>query len=262
MEDSKIKNGILFILGSGASVDSGLATYRGVNAVNGSIVDRTDDIYQHWAKNQWLIDKLDEIKDNSISDTYATIQAIVDYLGPDIKPTIMTQNIDGLIHQVKGANIVELHGTVKESICDYCNNIEGMKLKSDVKTCNECFKFLRPNIIRIGDNLKVDFKKIVKHQKYDLVLIIGTTLQFPYLRWIIGKAKMSGAKVIHINPDSSYGDGQKEVKWSNFSMTKYVIIERVRRNERWICETSANGLRRVLSELRGEEIEYTDEFNS
>lgn len=238
-------NGILFILGSGASVDSGLSTYRGLNSINGSIVENTDNIYEHWNKNEWLIERLNEIKDEPISETYSLIQAIIDKTGPN--STIMTQNIDGLVHQVKGANNIELHGTVRKSICENCGNIEGMKLKNDDKKCIKCSKMLRPDIIRIGDNLKVDYKKAAK-KKYDYILIIGTTLQFPYLRWIIGKAKQYGAKVIHINPDPHYTDSKIE-PFRRYVDITYKKTCNIRRKERMITKTSSEGLIDFYNEI-------------
>lgn len=253
-EIPEIKKGILFILGSGASVDSGLSTYRGVNAINGSIVDRSDSPLEHWRKNNWLIEKLTEIDNQPISDTYAMIQAIIDSIKIENKSTIMTQNIDGLIHQVKGANIIELHGTVRESICDYCGHIEGMKRSCDVKTCSRCHQFLRPNIIRMGDNLKVDFRKPVKRRGYDLVVIIGTTLQFHYLRWIIGRAKMSGAKVIHINPDKCYNDPVEGVKQKGYDFVTCIMKPNVRKGEYWLSMPAADGLRVLYNLLHSKEV--------
>lgn len=238
-------NGILFILGSGASVDSGLYTYRGNNSINGSIVTCRDSNEDHWLKNQWLIEKLKEVKPG---ETYSLIQNIIDKYKTSV--TIMTQNIDGLVNIIKDAKIIELHGTVNESICDNCGNIEGIKYIHDEKKCSHCNSNLRPNIIRIGENLKVDFRSYIKKRKYDLVIIVGTTLQFPYLRWIIGRAKCNNqyTKVIHINPDENYNDPyDKDV----MSFTNFCMItkkeKRVRRKETWICKDSSEGLKEILN---------------
>lgn len=240
-----INKGILFLLGSGASVDSGLKTYRGLNSINGSIVDVDDSYEVQWAKHDWLIQTLYDIKDNGISDTYATLQAIVDKVGKD-KVTVMTQNIDGLIKQVTGAKIIELHGTVRESICDYCGNIEDIKYRCDDKKCSKCGKMLRSNIIRLGENLKVDYRSISKRAKYDLVVIVGTTMQFDYLRWIVGRAKMGGSKVIHINPDPAYNDPVIGVKFHGYDFVNYVKKPTVREKEQWIQSYSSDGLKEVL----------------
>lgn len=245
----EIKNGILFILGSGASVDSGLFTYRGNNSINGSIVSVNDSYEMNWKKSEWIIERISEIKNNPQGDTYAVIQQIIDKVGHNVKSTILTQNIDGLIHDVKGAKIVELHGTIRESICDKCGNIESMKLIDDSKECSECCHNLRPNIIRMGDDLKVDYRSFSKRKKYDIVIIVGTTLQFPYLRWIIGQAKGYGAKVIHINPDETYNDTYAEPVWSYFDLKKYKKVNRVRKDEKWICANSADGLRTILETI-------------
>lgn len=229
-------------MGSGASVDSGLYTYRGNNSINGSIVEKYDSISEQWKKTEWLISRLNEIKENNISPTYLMIQTIVDNCQ---NCTIMTQNIDGLIHQVKNANIVELHGTIRESLCDNCQNVESM----NVRICSNCNSETRPNIIRIGDELKVNPSSYVKRTKYDLILVIGTTLQFPYLRQIIGKSKSLGGKVIHINPDEHYNDEIREPHYIGFDLVKYKKVKNVRKNERFINKNSYEGLLEVFCEI-------------
>ena len=42
------------------------------------------------------------------------------------------------------------------------------------------------------------------------VFVIGTTLQFAYLDDFIGKSKMKGACVLHVNPDEPDYMGKKE----------------------------------------------------
>ncbi len=61
---------------------------------------------------------------------------------------------------------------------------------------------------------------------YKYVIIIGTTLQFPYLNKLKNNPKCRYAKIIHINPDDNY--------------------DIIKKNEIWIKETSYDGLKQFL----------------
>jgi hypothetical protein len=69
---------------------------------------------------------------------------------------------------------------------------------------------------------------ILSKKFFKYVIIIGTTLQFSYLKKFKNNAKCRYAKVIHINQDDNY--------------------DIVRKNEIWIKETSYDGLKKFLSE--------------
>ncbi len=65
---------------------------------------------------------------------------------------------------------------------------------------------------------------------YKYVLVIGTTLQFGYLKTFVENAKRRFAKVIHINPDKNY-------------------MSNVRDNEYWIKMDSESGIKIVTDVL-------------
>lgn len=228
---------MLFILGSGTSVDSGLNTYRGYNSINGSIVTNTDSNEQQWQKHEWLLNKLSE--NLQPGPTYFMLQELVN-LHPG--STILTQNIDGLVRILSNVEIIELHGTVRQSFCDNCENIQSM----NERICTNCSSNLRPNIIRIGDDLKVDLSKL-KKRYYSHVVIVGTTLQFPYLRTIIGKAKSNGAKAIHINPDEDYDKTYSVPDKYILGSLKYKRTNNVRKGEILIRKNAYEGLIEVYN---------------
>jgi hypothetical protein len=70
----------------------------------------------------------------------------------------------------------------------------------------------------------------VSKKFYKYVIVIGTTIQFSYLKDFINNAKRRFAKVIHINPDDSY---------------EYHI----KKNENWIQNNSFDGLTEFYNEI-------------
>ncbi|SNW61921.1 Sir2 (NAD-dependent deacetylase) [Orpheovirus IHUMI-LCC2] len=221
---------MFFILGAGASKDSGLPTYRG----NGGIYNEISDIesklhirnlYNDNLKDVWtfLHPLYQNIKDNKPGKTYQLIKELGDKYPNSF---ILTQNIDGYADST-GLPVVEIHGSYKTMTCIKCYTC--MNTNENDPTCL-CESICRPNITLFGEILdKRKVQEVYNNIKFkDYIVIVGTTLEFPYLRTFIGKAKSRGAKVIHINPDPDYGSN-------------------VRNGETWIKDFASNGLQKLLS---------------
>lgn len=225
--DIKLKNSscIFFILGAGASVDSGLGTYRGPEGIyTNSNVDY-ERILSHSSslKDMWefLEPLYTNIKNNLPGPTYQKIKEM-GALVPD--SFILTQNIDGYALSI-GLPVIEIHGSARTMTC--LNKLGcGVTVAANCKNYKcTCGSLCRPDIVLFDEKLS----QIKVHEVYRLikrcpthVIVIGTSLQFPYLREFITKAKQRGAKVIHINPDvSAYADKLKKGEiWYNESIAK------------------------------------------
>jgi len=232
------KKDILFILGSGASVDSGLPTYRGPNGIYKD-EDYPEKYFQNINFNNilniWNVPEIEKVWD-FFRDLYIT--SFNKDLGPTYKEIeniitkypnscIITQNIDGLALKLNcNIPIIEIHGNNRNMMCmnKKCKKIN--KINIDNPYC-ECKSYCRPDIVCYGEEL--DSKKVEQCCKetkkfYKYVVIIGTTLQFDYLKRFIQNAKRRFAKVIHINPDKNY-------------------VENVGKNEIWIKDNALEGLK-------------------
>lgn len=243
---------ILFILGSGTSVDSGLFTYRGINRkITEEITNKTS-LSEVWN----YFENFHQICSNvELGETYHLIDQVID-LFPN--SDILTQNIDRLIFKLKNKNpIIELHGNCFEMKCSNCGTIENINFNKKKCDCEYDFK---PNVTLLGDfldkNVNIECHKI-KKIKYKYILIIGTTLQFPYLRQIIGKIKQRGVEVIHINPDKNYNDIPRPFNGQSISHGKYLSLKKkcnVRKKEIWINKNAAEGLKEFIQMVKSESI--------
>jgi NAD-dependent SIR2 family protein deacetylase len=228
---------IFFILGSGASFDSGLHTYRGVNGYYNNVKheesppqilsyynsDNKEGLSKIWTflkplydsiNNDTIYDKFQKLMIRypslsiiaqhikGLTTTYDVLNQVINRFPASF---ILTQNIDGYASQIENVPIIEIHGNSETMSCIQCYT----QYKSDPNNfmCQCCGSPCRPNIVLYREDLpdkKVhQIYKLLK-RKYKYILIIGTSLQFPYLREFISKAKQKGAKVIHINPDKDY----------------------------------------------------------
>lgn len=157
---------VLFVLGAGASVDSGLGTFRGPT---GSMPVNNEEFYRSF---------ITSVSSLTPGPTYKQLNKLVDKIS-DLSFCI-TQNIDGLIRSC-GIDYVEIHLRGNELIYDNIVML-GQSLPED-------------KVSYIQRNMKLN---------YNFIVIIGTTCEFPYLRRFINKAKNNFTRVIHINPDPEY----------------------------------------------------------
>ena len=228
---------ILFLLGSGASVDSGLFTYRNNNEETNKIVSCHDNIDKIWESSYEIYHAA---KNAKLGNTYKIIQELVDKYP---NSTILTQNVDGLVNKISNANIIELHGNVNYMKCKSCNEIFDTK---DDNICKNCLTICNPEVTLLDESLdnKMLFKlgKLLKIS-YSYVLVIGTSLQFSYLRIIINKCKTRRAQIIHINPDVDYDKIIfNPYLYSTSEFIKYKKDCNVKKNEIFINEKSSEGL--------------------
>jgi NAD-dependent deacetylase len=219
---------IFFILGAGASVDSGLKTYRGLNSDNINY----DDIVSFLDGNKWEENKFhiwnyyenfykDVIK-NKLGETYKLIEKICEKF-PD--SFVLTQNVDGFIKQINIPS-VEIHGTVYKMKCIICKKIYDVNFENKYCSCGELCK---PDIVLYNDNLEKnkiqDVFKLIKLKKPQYLIAIGTTMQFTYLKSFITHSNIPKINRYYINPDCDY---ECDIK------------------EKFICETAYDGLLKFI----------------
>lgn len=178
---------VVVLTGAGMSTDSGIPDFRGPNGV--------------WTKDpsaQALFDIDSYIADVSVRErawqgrrnhpawiaqpnpghrALTTLQQ-ADRLGP-----VITQNIDGL-HQAAGSDpVLELHGTIWDTICLSCGNLtptlDTLDRPEPDPRCELCGGILKTATISFGQSLDADVldAAITSARTADLLVAIGTSLQ-------------------------------------------------------------------------------------
>lgn len=203
----------LIILGAGASVSSGLKTYRGKNGIypeNSGKVLCADNLYRN-PRSVW--DEINHIvksrEGNKIGSTYHHLKEF-HKLSPN--SMFLTQNVDGFIRKVgiDDGRIWEMHGQLRTMTCldNHCpKRIHNTDF--DYPVCPECNNWCRPDVILFGETLEregVDWvSREIKRVKPKYVIVVGITMSFPYIAQFIQQAKKtsgrSGCLVISVNPD-------------------------------------------------------------
>lgn len=202
-----------FILGAGASVDSGMKTYRGHESLSYTYYDPDNPPMTFEAlgndegmKRMWAhVEELKKDKNNAkIGATYLKLQKML-----NDNCMVVTQNVDGLIHAIDthDARIVEIHGHLKTATCLKCNKTCDTE-KVNHNHCGDCGSWLRPDIVLLGENVNdvkgININSWINRNHPTECYVIGTTLQFSYLRNMIISCRKKGARVIHVNTDPEY----------------------------------------------------------
>jgi NAD-dependent deacetylase len=200
---------VFFILGAGASVDSGLFTYRDKD--NGLYINSPQEIlsidsFEPEKVWKFLKPQYERFSQAKAGPTYDMIDKICQKCPQSF---VMTQNIDRLIQTVSidKNQILEIHGKYDSAICTHCRSIS--KSPPTQFNCENCNKGqIRPDIVLFGEEISKEKTRqmftYIARNHVDYVVVIGTSMQFPYLDRIIKKIKHRGAKIIHINPDPDY----------------------------------------------------------
>lgn len=124
----------------------------------------------------------------------------------------ITQNVDGLsmVAGIDPSAIVELHGTAHAYRCSRCGVAHAVKVTPDMEVprCKSCGQPenapIRPNIVMFNENIKSDHYKrgFLAAKNTDVLLLIGTTLQFGYLMDFVHASLTTSACVVLIDPSA------------------------------------------------------------
>ena len=210
---------ILFVTGAGVSADSGLPTYRGVGGLYDSGETEDGVAIEHalsgpmfatrpaitW-KYLWQI---------ACACAGATPNAAHQFIAeiesekPDV--WVVTQNVDSLHRAAGSRNLVEVHGQVFDLYCANCRREYcASELFSDFTSmpelpprCGECAGVIRPRVVLFDEflpNHVIERLGEIAELDFDLVVAIGTTAVFPYIRAPILHAQHRNSPTVEINP--------------------------------------------------------------
>jgi NAD-dependent deacetylase len=202
------------ITGAGVSAESGIATYRGeggiyddpeegdrtVGALTGSTLQSDPD--RTWRVVAALARASRGAKPNAAHLAIAEIERKLSSF------VLLTQNVDGL-HQLAGSkNVIDIHGSVRETLCMSCSasgTLEALEAIEAAPRCPSCDGVLRPNAVLFGELLPEPKLRRIYDEFHaeppDLVLVAGTTAMFPYIAEPIFVARGAGRLTVEINPE-------------------------------------------------------------
>lgn len=220
---------VLVLTGSGISADSKIPTFRGKGghwrkenpqrlATTKAFKENPGEVWK------WYNQRRKRIRE---SEPNAAHSAVVQLAKHAKRFLLVTQNVDDLHERalsdgerLKAEAMVHIHGRIFESRCTECDY--RIEERSDAKVqpgknigdkavglshCPQCRAVMRPGVVWFDENNDAADEQRVEEfladKPCDLVLVIGTTATFDYIRRWALQAAASGAWFVEINPEES-----------------------------------------------------------
>jgi NAD-dependent deacetylase len=121
---------------------------------------------------------------------------------------VITQNIDGLHIKAGSKKVIELHGNIREMVCDGCDSLftQGPLFQTAaVPRCPTCKTgVLRPNIVFEGEHVHHFAEAMDLAGQADLMVIVGTKLRMQPCNQLPQIVHRNGGEVIVINQDAEH----------------------------------------------------------
>lgn len=207
---------IFFFVGSGVSVASGIAAFRGVGEME--YFQGYPPMYlcseEMWVRNPGLAWSFFKHSYNLISKTVPNKahSAIANLQGSAMEKgktfNVLTLAYDGLLDKAGVKDVVELHGTINKVGCTKCNKIDDMQNvvnQEGIPKCS-CKGVLRPAIALLNE-LIIDEgiwdQSIAMVERADLFVSIGTSGVQQHSGIFLSTVPKGKIK-IEINPNPSY----------------------------------------------------------
>jgi len=131
---------------------------------------------------------------------------------------LITQNIDNLHQRAGSKKIIEVHGTLREAVCQRCKKIISSELllkkietsEEKVPYC-ECGGVFKPNVVLFGEMLPNLDNAVCESMRADLMITIGSSLQVSPVNMLPQHCLERGGKLIIVNFMSTHLDYLAEV---------------------------------------------------
>lgn len=205
---------VLFVTGAGVSADSGLPTYRGLGGLyqdastpEGLPIEAilSRDMFRQRPELTWKY--LLEVEQASRGATCNAAHRVIAELEREIDTvTVLTQNVDGFHHLAGSRNVIDIHGNLHEIVCTRCRrhrHVASYAELAPLPLCTSCGAVERPDVVLFGENLpeeKLDWLMRELGHGFDMVVSVGTSGTFPYIRLPMQRAQDYGWPSVDINP--------------------------------------------------------------
>lgn len=173
---------VFALTGAGMSAESGLPTFRGINGYWGKYrveelaspqgFDRDPRTVWRWYNER--IEAYAGAQPNAGHYALAELERLLPHL------TVATQNVDSLHARAGSANVLELHGHLREARCNGCGVTQPIPDGLDERRIeHECGGRFRPQVVWFGEMLPQDQWERAAEEaaNADVVLVIGTSAQ-------------------------------------------------------------------------------------
>ena len=207
---------VLFITGAGLSADSGLPTYRGVGGLYEGMAT-AEGMPIETVLSGLMFQRRPELTWKYLREVEAACRAATCNAGHRMiarlerkleKVVVLTQNVDGFHHAAGSSHVIDIHGDLHELYCTACSRTRivgsyaSLPALPALPRCR-CGGLERPRVVLFGESLAEDKMSTLiaeLSRGFDMVISVGTSGLFPYIRLPMIRAKVYGWPSVDINP--------------------------------------------------------------
>ena len=203
----------LFVTGAGLSADSGLPTYRGVGGLydgmataEGLPIEQvlSGDTLQRKPELTWKY--LREVARACEKASFNRGHRVIAELERRLESVVvLTQNVDGFHQRAGSTQVIEIHGNLFNLRCTRCparRRVSSIAALPPLPKCS-CGAVERPDVVLFGEYLPEQQMALLMRELeagFDIVLSVGTSGLFPYIRLPMIRAQVYGWPSVDINP--------------------------------------------------------------
>jgi NAD-dependent deacetylase len=232
------RRGVAFT-GAGISTDSGIPDYRGPNGVWKT---QTPIMYEDFMNDREARERAWERAAKNFRAREGVRPNAGHYALAELQrrghlTAVLTQNVDGLHIEAGSENVVELHGSTRESACQWCGRtwptqyiVERCEHGDHAPDCDDCAGPIKTRTISFGQSLvQDDLQKAADiSMGADLYIAIGSTLLVEPAASFPRIAKQSGASLVILNnAETPLDDMADLVLREQISETLQALLDRL-----------------------------------
>lgn len=207
---------VLFITGAGLSADSGLPTYRGVGGLyegmataEGMSIETvlSGSMFQRRPELTWKY--LRQVEQTCRAASFNSGHRMIAQLERKLeKVVVLTQNVDGFHRAAGSSQVIDIHGDLRDLCCTSCSRARRVASYAGLPALPRCpcGGLERPQVVLFGESLpeaKMSALLAELSRGFDMVISVGTSGVFPYIRLPMIRAKVYGWPSVDINPISN-----------------------------------------------------------
>jgi NAD-dependent deacetylase len=176
------------LTGAGISVPSGIPDFRSPGEGLWEKVDPMEvahidafrrDPAKFWSFYRPRLHSLGEVEPNDAHRALAELER------RELLDAVITQNIDQLHHKAGSDRVVEVHGSIRTSTCQWCGaqfaleEVEGLFDEEGAARCSDCSGPVKPDVVLFGELLPADAMAEAEAlaARADLMLCVGSSLE-------------------------------------------------------------------------------------
>jgi len=207
---------LLVVTGAGLSAESGLPTYRGVGGLyedtataEGIPIERVLSGTMFKTRPELTWKYLHQVEQACRAATCNEGHRMIARLERKLeKVVVLTQNVDGFHHAAGSSHVIDIHGDLHEIQCTSCPRNRRVRSYAGLPALPRCLCGApeRPQVVLFGEQLseaKVSALMAELSRGFDMVMSIGTSGLFPYIRLPMIRAKVYGWPSVDINPEQN-----------------------------------------------------------